>query len=132
MDSKSRESRAIVLKFFQTFHEAGAASCMSLVADHAQWWVQGPAPAGGMFNKATIEQSFARIPDTMTELVFELPGITVDGERVAVEAVGIGKLRDGRLWRNTYHFLFIVNNNEIVEVKEYMDTAYVASMFAPN
>ena len=36
-----------------------------------------------------------------------LTGITAEGDRVAIEAQGYAKLKNGKTYENLYHFLFI-------------------------
>lgn len=104
-------------------------SCISLLADDATWWIQGGPPFGGTFDKQQMAHAFSGIRKVFLALDYELSGMTAEGERVAVEVVGKGMLKDGRPWRNTYHFVFIVRGRRIAAVREYMDTGYVKSMF---
>ena len=59
----------------------------------------------------------------------EVTGVTVEGERVAIEGTGRAKLRNGRDYDNTYHFLVIVRDGRALSVREYMDSAHVADVF---
>lgn len=38
-------------------------------------------------------------------------GMTAEGDSVAVEAVSFSELKNGKVLRNTYHFLFVVNGD---------------------
>ena len=51
-------------------------------------------------------------------------GITAEGDRVAVEAESYAKMKNGKTYQNTYHFLFIVKSGKIEAVKEYLDTIH--------
>ena len=51
-------------------------------------------------------------------------GITAEGDRVAVEAESYAKMKNGKTYQNTYHFLFIVRDGKIQSVKEYLDTIH--------
>ena len=59
----------------------------------------------------------------------EVTGVTAEGERVAIEGTGRGRLRNGRDYDNSYHFLMIVRDGRVLSVREYMDSAHVADVF---
>ena len=59
----------------------------------------------------------------------EVTGVTAEGERVAIEGTGRAKLRNGRDYDNTYHFLAIVRDGRVASVREYMDSQHVADVF---
>ena len=50
-------------------------------------------------------------------------GITAQDNRVAAEVDGQFELRDGRSYGYTYHFLFVIENDRFVSVREHFDTA---------
>jgi ketosteroid isomerase-like protein len=56
---------------------------------------------------------------------------TAEGDRVAIEAVGKGRLRNGRSYDNRYHFLMEVRDDRVVAIREYMDSAHVVAAFGP-
>src|SRR3546814_19723352 len=59
-------------------------------------------------------------------------GTTAEGDRVAIESRGNFEFEDGRVYRNSYHHLFIVRDNQVVKVHEYLDTALTARVFQPQ
>ena len=59
-----------------------------------------------------------------------ITGTTAEGGRVAIEAVGTGKLRNGRDYANRYHFLLEVRDGRVLAIREYMDSQHVAEAFA--
>jgi ketosteroid isomerase-like protein len=59
-------------------------------------------------------------------------GLIAEGDKVAVEVVGDGKLRAGRRYQNDYHLLLTIRDGEIAAVREYLDTQHVvATWFTP-
>ncbi len=56
--------------------------------------------------------------------------ITAEEDRVALEAEIRGKLPDGRLYTNTYHYLMFFRDGKILRVKEYLDTQAAAEFFS--
>ncbi len=57
----------------------------------------------------------------------KIVGMTAEGNRVAVEAEANIPLKNGKVYQNTYHFLFIINDGKIVLSKEYNDSLYASS-----
>ena len=49
-----------------------------------------------------------------------------EGDRVAIEAESHFELNDGRVYNNTYHFLFLFRDGRICCAKEYNDSRYAA------
>jgi ketosteroid isomerase-like protein len=48
--------------------------------------------------------------------------VIADGNRVAIEAEGKGRSRDGRAYDNFYCFVVTVEGGKVIESHEYMDT----------
>jgi hypothetical protein len=59
----------------------------------------------------------------------EVTGVTAEGDRVAIEGTGRGRLLNGRDYDNRYHFLMIVRDGRVLSVREYMDSQHVADVF---
>ena len=57
-------------------------------------------------------------------LSFTIKGITAEGERVAVEAESHGRYASGKTYQNYYHFLLIIRDGKVRQLKEYMDTMH--------
>ncbi|MNE99420.1 hypothetical protein D3C80_1980980 [compost metagenome] len=62
---------------------------------------------------------------------FTIEGVTEQGERVAVQISGNAELANGRTYINHYHFLFIVQDGVLRQVREYTDTAPAIAAFGP-
>jgi len=58
-------------------------------------------------------------PLTVTPTAF-----TSEGDRVAVEATSHADLKNGRAYRNEYHFIFEFRDGKIARAKEYLDTLH--------
>ena len=52
-----------------------------------------------------------------------------DGDMVAVESRSLGRLPDGRDYRNDYAWIFRLRDGKIARLHEYMDSHYVARLF---
>lgn len=52
--------------------------------------------------------------------------MTAENNRVSITVEGEGTTPDGRVYTNTYHYLFTFRDGLIAEVREYMDTQSAA------
>ena len=98
----------------------------SLLCDDAHWWVpgMGTIDRAGFFAISDAFQTFAKKPVTM-----EISAVTAEEDRVAVEASGRAELKDGRIYANTYHFLFRLRDGKIFEAREHNDSQVPAALF---
>jgi ketosteroid isomerase-like protein len=58
-----------------------------------------------------------------------------EGDRVALEVTSSGDLKNGRLYRQEYHFLLEFGGGKICAVREYLDTQHAHDVWiaeAPN
>ena len=94
---------------------------LSLLTDDIQWWVpgRGTMSRDDFFALAGSFQSLVEGKISMT-----VRGVTAEGDRVAVEAESHGKLKNGKTYNNTYHFLFVFRDGKICLSKEYNDSAH--------
>ncbi len=58
-----------------------------------------------------------------------LISMVAEGDTVAAEVESYGKLNNGRVYNNDYHFLFKVRGDKISLSKEYLDTMHTNSIF---
>jgi len=52
----------------------------------------------------------------------DITGLTEEGNRVAVEVRGEMPLKNGNIYRNRYHWLFVLKDGKFIEMREYTDT----------
>ena len=96
-----------------------------LITPDAYWWVPGTGKlARGQFQ--VLVDAFGKLRKTPGGLT--VTGITAEGDRVAVEAEANIELTNGKIYRNTYHFLFLFRDGKIYCSKEYNDSRYAAEM----
>lgn len=118
------ENKQIVLAFIQGMSNDPAV--WDSMAEDAQWWIQGKGTvtkpeiraiaAGGLGGAVTSSQMF-------------IDHVTAEDNRVAVEAHSEIAMADGRLFENTYHFLYLLEGGKIVSVREHFDTGYASDFF---
>jgi uncharacterized protein len=97
----------------------------TLVTRDVQWWV----PSRGLVSRAQFEgmvQAFRALKKGEGRI--EVHGVTAEGDRVAVEAEAFYELVNGKLYNNTYHFLFEFSGGKIRLAKEYNDSRLAAEV----
>jgi ketosteroid isomerase-like protein len=102
-----------------------AEAVLGALADTATWWVQGNFALSGTKSKKEFAELIGGLGSKIDGGLRVTPkGITAEGERVAVEAESYAKMKNGKTYQNTYHFLFTVRDGKIQSVKEYLDTIH--------
>jgi ketosteroid isomerase-like protein len=122
-------NKKVVLNFLAALDSGNGAAAMAALADDATWTVVGHGlPVSGTMTNTELFELLGKEADVYEGPLRVTPtGITVEGQRVAVEATAHGTIRrNGKPYDNNYHFLFVVDDGKIREVKEYMDTHHWA------
>lgn len=122
----TEENRKTALKMLSAM-SAGSLD-ETIMTDDISWWV----PGQGTITKAqflAMGEGFRAI--STGEFSMKVHGVTAEGDRVAVEAEGYGPLTNGKIYNNTYHFLFLFRDGKIHQVKEYNDSLHAAQIFGP-
>ncbi len=123
----------LVSDFFARFTESDVDGVMALLTDSVHWQMmgqQGGLPVSGTMNRQEIgafmvgarELVDGRIEMTPLEWTIELP-------RLAVEVESHATLKNGRVYHNLYHYLFVLKDGKIETIKEYADTDQVRRVF---
>lgn len=117
----------IVEQFMEAFSAADSAGTLALMDDSATWWLGGETDISGTYDKAGFGKLVDGVADaTKTGLIRMTPSaFTAQGERVAVEAESYAEMKDGRVYNNLYHFIFVIKDGKIQSVKDYSDTKHI-------
>ncbi|MDX2358971.1 nuclear transport factor 2 family protein [Dietzia sp. PP-33] len=129
----TRSSAEQVAAFCAALSAGRAADAQVLLAPHVTWWVGGSVPGlsgtrEGLEVCDLIENVLAASTDGC--LRFTPRSWTVQGSRVALEALVEAELQTGRQYRNEYHFAFTVEQQRITSVRAYLDTEHLRETFA--
>lgn len=132
MTSNTETNKAIAREFLDAISSCDGDRIVSYLHEDATWWVSGTLP--GISGTSTKEQMRAALnqmpviykPGTMRVIP---GGFTAEGDRVAVEARSEGELHNGRSYRNTYHFLFVLRDGKLAEIREYIDSHHAYEIF---
>jgi len=128
-DPQTVESRRLALDLMDDINHADTERILALYADDAVVWTPGSMPFSGLHQRSElrplVEGILGMFPDG---LHIEIHGVTAQGERVAIEAESHARTASGKQYNNHYHFLVIVRNGKIAELKEYMDTQHASDV----
>jgi uncharacterized protein len=122
-------NRATAQRFFELFSAGDVDGALALMTDDATWRIPGKkelSPIAGLYSKEKIARLFRRMLDALANgLSMTVVSSIVEGDRVALEVTSSGDLKNGRLYRQEYHFLMELREGKICAVREYLDTQHV-------
>ena len=128
--TETEANRQTVLKFLEVFSTGDVDAILAMMDDSATWWVAGTIPLSGTKSKQEFGEMLAGVASTCNGPITLTPhGVTAQGERVAVETESYAELKNGRVYNNQYHFLFVARDGKILAVKEYLDTMHTNDVF---
>jgi ketosteroid isomerase-like protein len=121
-------NRATAQRFFDLFSASDLDGVLALLTDDATWRIPGKkelTPTAGVYTKERIGRLFHRMLDNLaTGLRMTVISAIAEGDRVALEVTSSGDLKNGRRYRQEYHFLMEFRDGRISAVREYLDTQH--------
>ncbi|WP_433502953.1 nuclear transport factor 2 family protein [Pseudonocardia halophobica] len=130
----TQTSTEIVEGFFADVNAGEFESAFGRMAADAEFWIAGREwSVGGTYDRdGVMAVTTGKIaPALAGPLKITIIGITAQGERVAVETETTAPTTSGVPYNNQYHFLFVVRDGAIVQVKEYQDTLHASRVIGP-
>ncbi len=129
----NEQKKALVADFMGRFATTDIDGAMAMTTDDFTWWIGGKKelfPMAGVKTKAEMIGLLKGMMGGMkTGLTITPKAWTVEGDRVALEAESYGVAGDGGVYNNEYHFLVLLRDGKIAQVKEYLDTMHTAHVF---
>jgi ketosteroid isomerase-like protein len=117
-----QDNKAIALKFMHAF----GAEKFDAVADDATFW----SARAGKRTKAEFISVLKNMRALMaTGVTMTIVTATAEEDRVSVEAKGDCTLKSGKKYDNVYHFMFVLHDGKIVQIREYNDARLAAEAF---
>ncbi|WLH65168.1 nuclear transport factor 2 family protein [Pseudomonas sp. FP2300] len=113
------KTRDLALKYLSFMESGDVPAALELTSNDATFWF----PASGNLSKTQYADFFSHISPLVISTKFNIDGITEESDRIAIEVTGSAELTNGKTYNNQYHFLFIVRNGLIHQIREYADTA---------
>ena len=131
--SELDDNKALICKFWSAFSESRFDDALGLLSDAATWWVAGTTDISGTYTKPEFRELVMGVSEGTENGIQVTPTLlTAEGERVSMEATSYGLMRDGKEYKNIYHFMHEVRDGRITAVREYMDTEHVTEVFGSD
>ena len=128
MSSVTDQNKKITKEFFEALSN-GSDKYLDFYTDESIIWTAGNNAIGGTRTKEEVVGFAQNILSAFpTGITFNIEGMTAEDERVAVEINGEAMHASGATYNNRYHFLLIIKDGKILELKEYMDTQLAAKI----
>jgi uncharacterized protein len=119
-------NKQVATELFARLTAGDIPGVLALMTEDATWRIPGKpeqSRAAGVYDKERIGRLFRRMLEQLENgLKMTVVGSVGEGERVAVEVESSGDLRNGRQYRQQYHFLVTLRDGKISAVREYLDT----------
>lgn len=128
----AEENKRLMHGIFTQLAQGNSDALVNALADDVAWHVTGTTKFSRTYSgKATL------LNDLVVPLFSQFEGpyknfadrFIADGDYVAVECRGNATTKSGLPYNNKYCFIFRIDNGQIKEVTEYMDTQLVVTTF---
>ena len=121
-------NNATAREFFARFSASDIEGALALMTDDATWLIPGKPdrmPTAGLYSRERISKLFyTMLKQLESGLQLTVKNMVAEDDRVALEAESSGDLKNGRRYRQHYHFLIEFRDGRISAVREYLDTQH--------
>jgi ketosteroid isomerase-like protein len=124
-----------VSEIFKGLEEGDGATFFTHVDDKVDWIVEGTHPLAGHYRSkaAFIEGTFAKLSKVLPKgAQLHVENLLVRGDAAVVELRSLATAKNGMRFDNRYCWIVYFENNVIVRVRAYLDSAMVARLFEEN
>ncbi len=105
------------------------------VSDRVHWTVMGTHPLAGTYEtkKDFIQHTFQRLNNVLRDgVILKVKNIIVQDNNAVVELESESTAKNGMLFNNTYCWVCRFDNDLIIEVRAYVDSALVERVIQEN
>ena len=126
------ENKQIVLDFYEAGARGDMDACFALLTDDVTWTNIGSTKFSGTYiGKQAIAEDllgplFSQLKAGISS---QIERLTAEGDIVVAQTSGTAETMDGTPYNNTYCQVIRIRDGQIADVKEYMDTALIDSVF---
>lgn len=124
-----------IKKIFQHLESGNSHEFFEHVASDVEWKVMGTHPLAGTYkNKENfIAHTFNRLDKVLKEgVILKVTNILKDGNSAAVEMESLSTTNNGKPFKNTYCWILEFQNEVIIKVRAYVDSALVQRVIDEN
>lgn len=122
------DPKRIAAEMFARFSKSDIDGVLALMTDDVTWRLPGKPelmPTAGVFDKGRLRKLFNRMLSQLKDgLKMTVVSSIAEGDQVSVEVVSAGDLKNGRSYRQEYHFAMTFREGKIASVREYLDTQH--------
>jgi len=126
------ENRKLMEDVFGALTEGNDALFIEAMADDMRWIWMGSGRWSRVFEgkQAILNDLWSAVRATLAPpYKVTAQRFIAEGDHVAIEATGSNTTRDGRQYENRYCWVCELSGGKIHELREYMDTELVTSIF---
>ena len=126
------ENKQVVLDFYEAGARGDMDACFALLADDVTWTNIGSTNFSGTYiGKQAIAEDllgplFGQLKAGISS---QIERLTAEGDIVVAQTSGTAETMNGTPYNNTYCQVIRIHDGQITDVKEYMDTALIDSVF---
>ena len=125
-------NKQVVLDFYEAGARGDMDACFALLADDVKWTNIGSTKFSGTYiGKQAIADNLLGplFSQLKAGIESQIERLTAEGDFVVAQTTGTAETMDGTPYNNTYCQVIRICNGQIADVKEYMDTALIDSVF---
>lgn len=129
------ENKQVVRDFYDAGARGDLDACLALLADDITWTNIGSTKFSGTYSgkKAIVEELLGPLFSQLKAgISSQVERLTAESDIVVAQASGTAETLDSTPYNNTYCQVIRIRDGKIAEVKEYMDTALIDSVFGVN
>lgn len=125
-------NKVLAKRWIDAVTEGDVEAFRSAMAEDGHHEVPGTCFMSGIRTRDEASQAIGLITSlTRDGLTLTILNMTAEDDRVCVEALGECELVSGASYNNRYHFLFVMRDDHIVSIKEFVDTKLVDDVLGP-
>jgi hypothetical protein len=124
----------IAKTFLDALGRCDTTTMSQLSTEDMTWWIMPGNKFSGTHEKSQyLEKLPALLDNASGHLKLEYSEVTGEDDRIAIVAKGDLPMKDGRNYRNNYHFLLTFRDGKIASGKEFTDSLHINEIFgAPD
>ena len=126
------ENKQVVLDFYEAGARGDLDACFELLANDVTWTNIGSTKFSGTYigKQAIAEDLLGPLFSQLNAgISSQIERLTAEGDIVVAQTSGTAETMDGTPYNNTYCQVIRICDGQIADVKEYMDTALIDSVF---
>ncbi len=130
MDRQQHEQ--VAKAFLDALGRGDTATMSRLSTDDLTWWIMPGNKFSGVHAKQAYLAALPKLFDNACgPLKLDYHETTGEADRLAVVARGDLPMKDGRHYRNIYHFLLHFRDGKISSGQEFTDSLHINEIFGP-